>query len=243
MRKLLVILAAVAGAAALTYRFAFLPWFRSWGVSPTDSARPLPGDDVIPGAVTAETRVINIEASPASVWPWLVQMGFGRAGWYSYDPIDMSGTSAHEILPEFQSLEVGDIVPTHPGGGFLVKAIDPGRSLVLYSDTDLVRQQAEAVAADPELATPANLQMTSAILESTQPVDFSATWSFVLDPLPSGGTKLVERFRVRFGETDKPWTRYTLPMVGFGVFVMMRKQMLGIKERAERTAPIGALVA
>jgi hypothetical protein len=243
MRKLLVLLAAVAGAAALTYRFAFLPWFRSWGVNPTDSARTLPGDDVIPGAVTAETRVISIDASPASVWPWLVQMGFGRAGWYSYDPIDMSGTSAHEILPEFQALAVGDIVPTHPGGGFQVKALDAGRSLVLYSDTDLVRQQAEAVAADPELATPANLQMTSAILESTQPVDFAATWSFVLDPLPNGGTKLIERFRVRFGETDKPWTRYTVPMVGFGVFVMMRKQMLGIKQRAERAAPIGELVA
>jgi hypothetical protein len=70
-------------------------------------------------------------------------------------------------------------------------------------------------------------------MESTQPVDFAATWAFVLDPLPDGGTKLIERFRVRFGETDKPWTRYTLPVVGFGVFVMMRKQMLGIKQRAE----------
>jgi hypothetical protein len=243
MRKLLVILAAVAGVAALTYRFAFLPWFRSWGVSPTDSARTLPGDDIIPGALTAETRVITINAPASSVWPWLVQMGFGRAGWYSYDPIDMSGTSANEIIPEYQSLAVGDVVPTHPGGGFLVKELDPGRSLVLYSDTEMVRQQAEAAAADPELASPANLQVTSAIMESTQPVDFAATWAFVLDPLPSGGTKLIERFRVRFGETDKPWTRYTLPMVGFGVFMMMRKQMLGIRQRAEGAAPVPEAVA
>jgi proline iminopeptidase len=233
MRKLLFLLAAVAGAAALTYRFAVLPWFRTWGVNPADTARSLAGDEIIPGAVTAETRTITIDAPPAAVWPWLVQMGFGRAGWYSYDPIDMSGTSADDILPEHQTLAVGDLMPTHPGGGFLVKELDPGRSLVLYSDTDLVRQQAQAAAADPELATPANIQMTSAIMESTQPVDFAATWAFVLDPLPDGGTKLIERFRVRFGETDKPWTRYTLPVVGFGVFVMMRKQMLGIKQRAE----------
>jgi hypothetical protein len=243
MRKLVIGLAAVAGAAALTYRFAVLPWFRTWGVNPTDSARSLAGDDIIPGALTAETRVITIEAPADAIWPWLVQMGFGRGGWYSYDPIDMSGTSSHEILPEHQSLAVGDIVPTHPGGGFLVKELDPGRSLVLYSDTDLVRQQAQTAAADPELASPANLQVTSAVLESTQPVDFAATWAFVLDPLPGGGTKLIERFRVRFGETDKPWTRYTLPMVGFGVFMMMRKQMLGIKQRAESRAPVREAIA
>jgi hypothetical protein len=80
--------------------------------------------------------------------------------------------------------------------------------------------------------------VTEAILENTQPFDFSASWAFVLEPLPGEGTKLIERFRVRFGETDKPWTRYTLPVVGVGVFMMLRKQLLGIKERAERRSAI-----
>ncbi len=79
-------------------------------------------------------------------------------------------------------------------------------------------------------------------MENAQPAEFSATWAFILEELPSGQTRLIERFRVRFGETDKPWTRYTLPFMGFGVFVMMRKQLLGIKQRAEAVAgPIEVL--
>jgi len=58
----------------------------------------------------------------------------------------------------------------------------------------------------------------------------------VLEPIAGGHTRLVERFRVKFGETDKPWTAATLPVVGFGVFLMTRQQMLGIRERAERLA-------
>jgi hypothetical protein len=149
----------------------------------------------------------------------------------------MSGTSSREILPEHQTLAVGDLLPTHPGGGFVVRVLDPERALVVYADTTSVQEQAETYAerlsAGEAEASPVNLKATEAIMANTQPVDFAASWAFVLEPAPNGGTKLIERFRVRFGETDKPWTRYTLPMVGFGVFMMMRKQMLGIKERAE----------
>ena len=79
MRKVLIGLAALGGIAALTYQFAVKP-FRSWGLSPEEATATLPGDDVIPGAAGGETRAITIEASPASVWPWLVQMGSGRGG-------------------------------------------------------------------------------------------------------------------------------------------------------------------
>jgi hypothetical protein len=238
MRKLLFLIAGIAGAAALTYRYAFLPWFRSWGVTPGESARPLAGDEIIPSPNAGETRSILIDAPPASVWPWLVQMGFGRAGWYSYDPIDMSGTSTRQILPEHQALAVGDLLPTHPGGGFVVRVIDPEKALVVYSDAAIAQAQAESfqkqLAAGEAEDSPVNLKATGALMAGTQPVDFAASWAFVLEPAPGGGTKLIERFRVRFGETDKPWTRYTLPVVGIGVFMMMRKQMLGIKERVEQ---------
>jgi hypothetical protein len=247
MRKLLFLLAAVAGAAALTYRYAFLPWFRTWGVVPGESARPLAGDEIIPNPNAGETRSILIDAPPASVWPWLVQMGFGRAGWYSYDPIDMSGTSSRRILPEHQSLAVGDLLPTHPGGGFVVRIIDPERALVVTADTASVQEQAEAYAqqlsAGEAEESPVNLKATEAIMAGTQPMEFAASWAFVLEPAPRGGTKLIERFRVRFGETDKPWTRFTLPAVGIGVFMMMRKQMLGIKERAEGASVIAGTPA
>ncbi|HEV7200715.1 MAG TPA: hypothetical protein VGO32_07940 [Candidatus Limnocylindria bacterium] len=82
MKKLifgLTAIAGIAGVAALTYQFAVRP-FRSWGTSPEQSARALPGDELLPDASGGETRTITIEAPPASVWPWLVQMGYGRGG-------------------------------------------------------------------------------------------------------------------------------------------------------------------
>jgi hypothetical protein len=224
-------LAAVAGAAYAGYRLVVEPWWTTWGVDPGEAARPLPGDDVIPDGVTAQTRGITIDVPPAAVWPWLVQMGFGRAGWYSYDQVDMNHPSATTILPDHGTLQVGDVVPTHPGGGFVVKSVEPDHHLVLFMDTELAREQARSAAeADP---TPANLRMAGAFMEGAQPTEFAASWAFVLEPVDGGRTRLIERVRVAFGTSDKPWTRFTMPIMGFGVFLMMRKQMLGIRDRAE----------
>jgi hypothetical protein len=226
-------LAVFAAGAVASYRLVIAPWWRSWGVDPVEAVRALPGDEVVPDGVTAENRGITIDAPPAAVWPWLVQMGYGRGGWYSYDQLDMRGASADRIVPELQSLAVGDIMPTHPAGGFVVTAIEPERSLVLFTDTATVREQAKAAAdADP---MPANLKLAGAFMEGAQPTDFAASWAFVLEPLPDGRTRLIERSRVRFGAADKPWMRLTMPLMGFGVFVMMRRQLIGIRDRAERT--------
>lgn len=223
-----------AAGGVIAFRTFVAPWWRSWGVEPAEVAKPLPGDEIVDGGVTAETRGITIEAPPSAVWPWLVQMGFGRAGWYSYDAVDMRGASAARILPEHQALVPGDNVPTHPGGGFVVKDIEPERHLVLYLDSEMVRAQAEEAAAI-NAESPANLRMTGAFMEQGQPTEFTASWAFVLEPVGSSRTRLVERFRVRFGTADdKPWTKATLPLMGFGVFLMMRKQLLGIRDRAER---------
>ena len=73
-------------------------------------------------------------------------------------------------------------------------------------------------------------------LGATQPAEFAASWAFVLEPIGGGRTRLIERFRVKFGTSDKPWTAATLPVVGFGVFLMTRQQMLGLRERAEALA-------
>lgn len=241
MRKFLFAIAALAAGAALAYRYGLRPWVRSWGIVPEDVSAVLPGDEIVAEATTTETRSITIDAAPQTVWPWLVQMGFGRGGWYSYDPMDMSGTSSDAILPEFQTLAVGDVVPTHPGGGFLVKLLEPNRSLVLYSDTQMVQQEiAEARASGANSGTVA-IEAKNMSGEASLP-DFTATWAFVLEPLPSGRTRLIERFRVHFGESDQPWTR-TLPLVGFGLFMLMRKQMLGIKRRAEAGGPVREAVA
>ena len=73
---------------------------------------PMPGDDVVPGCQVSWTRAITIDAPPQAVWPWLAQVGFGRAGSYSYDLLDNAGhPSADRIDPELQTLHAGDWVP------------------------------------------------------------------------------------------------------------------------------------
>jgi hypothetical protein len=228
LRRLIVALLALGGAGYAGYQLVLKPWWRRWGVMPDEAIAPLPGDEVVPDAMTSETRGITIDAPPAAVWPWLVQMGYGRGGWYSYDAVDMTGHSTDRILPEHQGLKAGDLVPTHPGGGFVVKLIDPEKALVLFADTSLMQEQSATEEAS------LNLRATGAVLERAQPTDFAASWAFVLEPLPDGRTRLLERVRARFGETDQPWQRYTMPLMGFGVFVMVRRQLLGIKRRAEQ---------
>ena len=100
-------------------------------------------------------------------------MGYGRAGWYSYDALDMNRPSSSDIDPSLAHVDVGDILPTHPGGGFEVRIAEPPHALVVFSDTELVRRQAEEAEADAEAANPANIQATGAFLENAQPADFS----------------------------------------------------------------------
>ena len=71
----------VAAALLILYRFAVRPWQHRWGATDEEVRRAMPGDGVIPTA-TSTTRAITIEAAPEQVWPWLVQIGYGRAGWY-----------------------------------------------------------------------------------------------------------------------------------------------------------------
>jgi hypothetical protein len=102
-----------------------------------EARRPLPGDELVPAKVQ-QTHGVTIRARPTEIWPWLVQMGCRRAGVYSYDRLDNGGVpSADRIIPEFQHVEVGDILPWTPTAddGFIVRAVEPERALVLGEDT------------------------------------------------------------------------------------------------------------
>jgi hypothetical protein len=99
-----------------------------------EQRRPLPVDDLVPDALFTSTHAITIDAPPEQVWPWIAQMGAGRAGWYSWDLIDNGGTpSARRVLPEFQTVVPGDVMPAVPGAtdAFVVSAVEPPRDLVL----------------------------------------------------------------------------------------------------------------
>ena len=238
-RLKLVIFSVVAGMAIAFY-LQLRQQQQSWGVVPADVERSLAGDELIGNPDIIETRSLSVEAPPSAVWPWLIQMGYGRGGWYSYDRLDMQGRSAADILTQFQDLAPGDIVPTHPGGGFMAKVVEPGKALVLYLDHELVRSQVEASVAEHGNAAqaaleddlPGGLQLAGAIGGMTMP-GFRATWAFVLEPEADGQrTRLIERFRVWTAEAGLP-QKVGMPMMGLGVFALTRKHMMGVKERAE----------
>jgi hypothetical protein len=128
---------AVVGTMAVLvgYRMLAQPWQHRWGATDEEVRRAMPGDKLLPAASGTTTRAIGIAAPPEQVWPWLVQLGYGRAGWYSYDWIDNDGRpSADRIIPELQGLAVGDQVPMLPGVGPGVRELRPGRYLVAGDD-------------------------------------------------------------------------------------------------------------
>jgi hypothetical protein len=130
--------AAAAGAGLLAAYWKIVrPWAMRWGATEEEATRPLPGDEVVTKADYVATRAITIDAPPQDVWPWLVQIGSGRAGWYTYDRIDNAGVpSVTEILPELQQLQVGDLIPMVAGKdiGVRVKELEPDRRMLWWDE-------------------------------------------------------------------------------------------------------------
>lgn len=129
---------ATAGSALLSvYWFVVRPWHVRWGATDEEVARAMPGDELVVQPILNTTRAITIDAPPEAIWPWLVQLGQGRGGWYSYEWIEnrvfgLDIHNAQRILPQFQSLKVGDVIPTGaPGADIPVLAIEPNRTLLL----------------------------------------------------------------------------------------------------------------
>lgn len=129
---------AVAGSLAVLaagYLRWYRPWQLTWGSNSTEIAREMPGDDVVTDPSFNATRAVSIQAPPEAIYPWLVQMGVGRGGWYSYDLLDnLARPSATEIMPQHQLIEVGDVVPMSPDGrqGMRVLGFEQDRWLLWW---------------------------------------------------------------------------------------------------------------
>ena len=126
-------LVLAVSAGAMVYVRHVRPWQLTWGATPAEVGRALPSDGLVTDPTFDATRAITLEAPPEQVWPWLVQMGLTRAGWYSYDLLDNLGRpSARHIVPELQGLAPGDIVPMSPNGkqGMKVLSVDAPTSMV-----------------------------------------------------------------------------------------------------------------
>jgi hypothetical protein len=127
-------LTASAVAIERLYSRFLRDWVLMWGATAEEAARPLPGDDLLARADIVATRAIGIDAPPSAVWPWLVQMGPGRAGAYTYDWIEnlfgLNMHSADRIHPEWQNLGVGDVLRSREDRpGMRVEILDPVRAL------------------------------------------------------------------------------------------------------------------
>jgi hypothetical protein len=212
-------LLVLLSAASAGYLFGLRPWYLKWGASAEEAAARMPGDECISQPKLLSTRAISIPAEPGRIWPWLVQIGFQRAGWYSYDQLEAvagvadfaDGHSAWRILPEFQSLQVGDTIKTDPAGGFTVTTLEPERLMVLRARIDM--------------------QGRHASLDGPCPAgQFEGSWVFALRPLDEANTRLTARFRMTFGQ-GIPQALFAYLLLEPAVFLMERKMLLGIRQR------------
>ena len=223
-KKIGVGLAALGAAAAGAYALLIRPWHLHWGATDEEVHQPLPGDSWIPQPKMETTRAITIQAQPADMWPWLVQMGTGRAGWYSYAwlenllPSSARGagiTNAQRIIAEFQNLKAGDSIPLSPTTGLTVAEIDPPHVLALR----VTMSPLTGMPLDPDEPKP------DAYLDGS--------WVFVLEALDEQATRLIERMRADY--QPRLWLA---PLVYLllepATFVMERKMLLGIRQRAEK---------
>jgi hypothetical protein len=198
---------SAAAAVLLTRRLA-----ERSGATTSEVYSGFPGDDLVPDAQIQTTRAITIHAPVAAVWPWVVQLGYHRGGWYTNARLDkllwrIDNPSAERILPQCQHLEIGDTVPDGPEGTarFTVAAITPGRLLALH---------------DPD---------------GTHIPHTNFSWTFVLRESDADSTRLLLRTRATY--LQRWWTPPLAYLVlGPVDFFMAHLMMLrGIKERAERT--------
>lgn len=191
---------------------------RTYGATAKERVAPLPGDKIIAKPKVITTHAITIDAPPDSVWPWLTQMGWHRAGWYTARWVDRllfppNWPSADRLIPDLQDIKIGSFIPDGPPEtkcGFIVEDLDPGRDLVLHSTSHLPESWRTRYGAA---------------------LDWS--WSFNLTPLDDGRhTRFL--FRSRWITTPWWFTLFGWLIVVPADFVMSRDMLHGVKGRAER---------
>jgi diacylglycerol O-acyltransferase len=213
--------AVAAGGAA--YLLLDRPW-EHWGASVEEARAPLPGDDVVPHATGDVTQAVTIGAPPEAVWPWLAQMGSGRAGWYTYPWIEGGHPDPDRIHSQYQHITEGDLIPDSPDATitWTVAAAEKPRLLV-YATARRLWTQRNVNPDGPGTAT-----------------WYRGSWAFVLRPADAGCTRLIVRWRHQLVAAHPgldPVTQFALLA---GHAFMGRKQLRGIRQRAQNAAQLAS---
>ncbi|MBT3363180.1 MAG: hypothetical protein HN929_11995 [Chloroflexi bacterium] len=227
MRTLNNIWEAICGTS-LMFVIIILPFLRSklrkWGSTKEELARELSGDDLIEDMKGWYNHAITIKATPAAVWPWIVQLGQNKGGFYSYELLENIAKSkihnVDRIVPEFQDTAIGDAVMMTPTAApYIVSAIDSGRAFILRLRVNLETQQTVNVA------------------EPLPPKYQDGSWLFLLEETSEGKTRMITRSRNKWNQSKTNTFFYGL----FGIIsmVMDRKMLKGIRKRAEKAAKAG----
>jgi hypothetical protein len=212
----------LSAIAAGLYATVGRRWLRRWGSTDAEVRRSLPGDDLLPHVIYETTHAIDIAAPPREVWPWLAQLGQGRGGFYSYDWVEnLAGLDIHSadrLIPEYQQLAEGEVVRLAPHTGLVAAVVQPPRALVLRATADTATKR-PPVPSDPGY--------------------FDWSWAFVVEPAGERSARLLIRLRA---DTVQ---RFPFALVGPLVweplhFLMERKMLRGIRERAELGGKAGA---
>jgi len=136
MRNVLLVTAFLVAFVAFFY-LVYRPWQLSWGATADEVARPMAGDELVSDPTFNATRAVTIDAPAERIWPWIVQIGYKRAGFYSWDILDNDGIpSAERILPGYQNLEIGDLVPLDDEIDAAVVDMKPNEWLLLVFQSD-----------------------------------------------------------------------------------------------------------
>jgi proline iminopeptidase len=219
-----------SGIAAAVYGAWVRPRLVRWGATDDEVEGSFPGGEFVRDGRRATTMAVTIDASPAQVWPWLLQLGSGRGGWYSWDRLDNAGQpSAREVHPEWQNLAVGDRLKFSVFGAGLVDAyevavLEPNRFLGLYGLSDLRGRWL-----DPMEPRPRGYM--------------EGLWGFRLTELPGKRTRLVvggyQAIRPRWVERFESYWMY--PPV---IWIMEARMLATLKRNIERAAkPSGRRVS
>jgi hypothetical protein len=178
-----------------------------WGATDEEIAATQPGDGLISDANVTATRAITIRRSPDVIWPWIAQIGQGRGGFYSYDFL--------ENLLGFDIHSADRVVPEW-------QRLEVG---------DEVRLAAKA-GLNAAIVEPGHALVLQGSLPIAQRPPFDSTWAFILDAQPDGTTRLLSRERYGY---KRWWAPFVVEPTQAISFVMSRKMLLGIRERAERS--------